>query len=720
LVLPDCPADAAPRKIFAIAHSDINDFGNPSDTVNFYDVTSIGQGGSNVFNTNSDNFSDPLFSAWIGYEAFFGEGGGVPAGNDEDPNAIAVNPVNGTIYMAAFDSGNGLLNNPDEIGDNQGDWDLYRIDYQKLLADFEANSRPKGTVYVIDRQPIDIFDEMDLESSPLYDGVTDGFANNIPHPDTLVTPSGLDPRPSIVVPGAIAKVGELARSPSNNLGVSFFNTEMEFVDPETLLMLDTASNLSVAGDFQIRQWKRVNTSPGFAVPDRDGADNQENTFNPANPVNNDNQTGGRNHLHEGQFVTTESWEASIIGRLGLDEGETIPATGDIFGAASDPAGFAVAKRDGVLGIWVADQDFGQSGDDLAFYEINFNNSPPTLVRKELANSAGSPFATKLGLADNPAVDPASDDGEIEFLVVDKSGNLVIGESGFFDVTAGSNTPPLGNGDETAQQSKVITVGIANYNRADSDGSGINEVVPVGGGFDLPAAYTVSANLNPTVTDDNDVVANPNQADDNADIAYDKGTGYIYYIDRDDDFFEDIYVFDPATGTLIYSELNAINPGFFNTKSQVIFLRGDVNDDGEVTGADIQLLTSAISDPTQGGKFSSAVGQEFYDLTGDGLLNNDDLNELIGILGVVPGDFDADGDVDAADLALLESGFGTTYSGSDFLTWQANFGFPAAAAASQAVPEPSICGLLCLGSLLVASRRSVRESQDAHTTRSVSE
>ena len=72
---------------------------------------------------------------------------------------------------------------------------------------------------------------------------------------------------------------------------------------------------------------------------------------------------------------------------------------------------------------------------------------------------------------------------------------------------------------------------------------------------------------------------------------------------------------------MYSELDAINPGFFNTASQAIFVRGDMNDDGLVNNADVALLTSAIADPTMGGQFTTAVGQEYFDLTGDGLLDD---------------------------------------------------------------------------------------------------
>ena len=57
-----------------------------------------------------------------------------------------MNPHNGTVYMLAFDSGT-PGNQEAGTGDFEGDWDLYRIDYQEILDDFVSNSRPVGTMY---------------------------------------------------------------------------------------------------------------------------------------------------------------------------------------------------------------------------------------------------------------------------------------------------------------------------------------------------------------------------------------------------------------------------------------------------------------------------------------------------------------------------------------------------------------------------------------------
>ena len=99
---------------------------------------------------------------------------------------------------------------------------------------------------------------------------------------------------------------------------------------------------------------------------------------------------------------------------------------------------------------------------------------------------------------------------------------------------------------------------------------------------------------------------------------------------------------------------------------------------------------------------------------------------VAITGI-PGDFQLDGDVDAADLALWKTGFGVAngatpgqgdangdgrVDGADFLVWQRNFGVqPPALATSTvaAVPEPAAMGLGA-GTLTaaIAARRAARK------------
>ena len=65
----------------------------------------------------------------------------------------------------------------------------------------------------------------------------------------------------------------------------------------------------------------------------------------------------------------------------------------------------------------------------------------------------------------------------------------------------------------------------------------------------------------------------------------------------------------------------------------------------------------------------------------------------GVLSVgLPGDFNSNGVVDAADYVVWRKGLGTTYTQNDYNVWRAHFGQAAGsgsvATATTAVPEPS--------------------------------
>jgi autotransporter-associated beta strand protein len=87
---------------------------------------------------------------------------------------------------------------------------------------------------------------------------------------------------------------------------------------------------------------------------------------------------------------------------------------------------------------------------------------------------------------------------------------------------------------------------------------------------------------------------------------------------------------------------------------------------------------------------------------------------------LPGDFDADGDVDAADLTAWQGDFGATAGsdsdidfdsdGADFLAWQRNLGtdLSPATAASGAVPEPACMTLVVIGLIAFATRSRCRK------------
>jgi hypothetical protein len=94
-------------------------------------------------------------------------------------------------------------------------------------------------------------------------------------------------------------------------------------------------------------------------------------------------------------------------------------------------------------------------------------------------------------------------------------------------------------------------------------------------------------------------------------------------------------------------------------------------------------------------------------------------EIVAPFQVVrAGDFDADGDVDAADLPKWSAGFGKTagalhaegdadfdgdVDGADFLRWQRQVGQSSTVAAIATVPEPSAVVSLCLGAAGLGAR-----------------
>ena len=73
---------------------------------------------------------------------------------------------------------------------------------------------------------------------------------------------------------------------------------------------------------------------------------------------------------------------------------------------------------------------------------------------------------------------------------------------------------------------------------------------------------------------------------------------------------------------------------------------------------------------------------------------------------LPGDFDADNDVDGEDFLIWQRGFGSTYDAGDLADWKANFGTGGAPIVS--VPEPAAASIALLGAAaLVGLRRRQR-------------
>lgn len=763
---------ATPRKIFAVQSDTANSAiqgQTRSDIIDFYDVTAIDSGGA------SDVFSKtPLFSVFVGYEFYEGAAtasqSDITDANPEDLSAITINPVNGTIYYAGFDNDLGSsgqfpfppipAGTKDDVGDVTGDFDLYRIDYQALLEDFETNNRPAGTVYapqktLISDNLLGPNPEQALEGSPIYDGVTDGVFTNLPHPRQGLPTFGDDGfgNPTINlntvwVEGAFQKVGELTRAQldrtsSNGGNDMFFDHHLEFINPETLVFIDAysgdAASQPLNGDHQIRIWKRESTSQG-ALPavhafdldlmggaelvefDADGPDNILDTKD-------DYQGGFNGTAGATNFSISETWTSTIAGELILD--------GDDGGSPARPfrtdvTSIALVQRDGIVGIWVAEFDEDGAGNDLgdqiAFYELDLSGPTPISTKKEIF-AADGPDSTvdRFNTAEDPSIDPLTADGDVDFLYVDGHGNLIIGESGFDDpdpLNVNQNGADFDDNDsqDPANEPRVITLRIADYDSPDSGDPGTaNEILPAqsaeagieGINDTSPWSVSIDVPVAGAIDDDNEVT-------DFRISAIDKATGYIYIVEQDinntadpqddlfDDNIEDIYVFDPATGTIVYHEVDGVDGGLFNVGRQFIFVRGDITGNGVVTYDDIVALQAAIEDPTQGGAVSSVAGQEWYDLTGDKLLDESDLIELVeNILGTALGDFDLDADVDGEDFLTWQRNIGSPEALAD---WRMNYGLSAetiSPANVTEVPEPYSSALLLFGVVFVSLLLSTR-------------
>lgn len=659
------PADAAlnaPRKIVAVLDG-TQTFGTTQRAINYYDVTDVTTNGGNLFNQT------PLFSVWTGYEIG-------AQGNYEDPGAITVNPANGDTYVLAYDSGS----TPGQVvdGDTEGDYDLYRIDYQSILNDFVSNSRPAGTMY-----------------APAL--TADGIPNP-QHPSHFGT--------TVNLAGITEKVGEVGRTQ----GTSFFDYDIEFVDAETLALLDNEQDSSDLPDqdHELRVLKRVSTSPGAAVIDASDPDSI---------------TGGYN------AQTTESWESNRIGLVGMD----VDALSGLPVNFSEPVDIAVAKKNGIVGVWVTESDGG--GDDLSFYEI-----PASYAASGVFATASTidGLGVSRGLDESPEVDPATNDGEADWINVDADGNLVIGESNYFESVVGGEA---GVGGNPAGEPTVLRLNIDSYaagavttfaGDAWDDLDAVDGLGPVGADY--------AAGSNPAFPALDDVDIDPVQLegplgaltnifaggtglslDDDANVTdgrfvtLDKGANLLYIFDLDSggvpNVVADVYVIDLNTGEIVYEELNAINH-FMERHGFANFLRGDIDGNGVITAADIDAINVSAA--------LTALEQEEYDLTGDDLitgggLSNTDTVELVrNILGTEFGDANLDGNVNIGDLTLLAGSFGSaggwangdftgdgTINIGDLTVLAGNFGFTAS---PTAVPEPASLALLALGGLALIRRR----------------
>ncbi len=146
---------------------------------------------------------------------------------------------------------------------------------------------------------------------------------------------------------------------------------------------------------------------------------------------------------------------------------------------------------------------------------------------------------------------------------------------------------------------------------------------------------------------------------------------------------------------------------------VVTVGGDATLDGQLA-----VSLSASFTPTAGQQFTVLTAGTIND---NGLVLSgsaaDSFSLLVGSTSVVlqaivpglPGDFNGDGSVDAADYVTWRKGLGTTYSQSDYDVWRSHFGQTAGSGAgvtaNAAVPEPATLFMLIMVMVVACVRRN---------------
>lgn len=547
-LLSSCSATAAVRKVAAVVDA-YSSWGTTRKCVCFYDITDVRDDTNDVLNAT------PMFSVWTGYEDSF-------MGNMEELSAIAVNPVTGTVYVLAYDSG--TPGQVDIACDTEGDYDLYRIDYQEILNDWLSNSRPMDTMY-----------------GPQYapDHNCAGFsAEDVNHPDRD-WPGG-----TIFIDNAIERVAELTRNDGNEI----YYPDMDFVNPWRMVIIDKEK-----GDHALQDPNLNHSARAF---------NLISTTSDAN-----------------EWQPTQIWSSNDLGLLHMDfDFNGLPV------GTSEPEDMQYYRDPvtGLEGIWIQESDGG--GDDIAFYNINNWTGDANNEFRWFNIGDGPNYPDYFSLSDDPIYDANTEDGRADTILVDSAGNLIIGETGYFD------TPQT--------EPKYILRMVNSYDINDRVDFG-----PWGGDWNEDGHNDF---ISPTLDDDTNTT-------DGRFVAYDKGENQVYIFDFDSyatEYTPDLYVYDLDTGQMTYEEVNGVGRHWLEEHGLAIFARGDVDDDGNVDYDDMVMLLGKIdiSDPQE---------KEMYDLTSDGEVTCADTNELlVNILGSQLGsaDIDADGAVDLQDLNILTS------------------------------------------------------------------
>jgi hypothetical protein len=385
LGLVSATASAAPTGGFVAVLNEQRNFGDSMNSVTFFDA---------------DDASLPLFSVYVGRE---------PVGSNEweEPTAITVDPANGDVYLISFDSGSGATVGVDDpMGDSQGDLDLTRIKFATIYDHWAANFQGKN-----------------VQMEGLATGPAPTGTNNANNHDYVTyasdsTQFNMFHANQVALAGSVAKIGQVVRGN----GDSFYDFALDFIDSNTLVMLDDSIGLQATGDplddHSVRLIKKNSASPGMST----------STTVSRGGAGMDYRNGGFNGSM-GQ-AASESWGSFIVEMPGSNDPFLMQLDGE---GHSEPESMAYYRdsASGVRGVWITESDSPATGDSVAFLELDANGD--TLGYRSQVGG-GSPFT--LTLSNNPAAGEDFD-GKADNIFVDQdTGDLVIVESGFNDLADG--------------------------------------------------------------------------------------------------------------------------------------------------------------------------------------------------------------------------------------------------------------------------------------------
>ncbi len=334
----------------------------------------------------------------------------------------------------------------------------------------------------------------------------------------------------------------------------------------------------------------------------------------------------------------------------------------------------------------------------------------------LASGSGMMTVSVPGMLQAKGVEPRSIAGDGTITAI---GTLTIGDgssaSGFaFDgtLTVGSNLVSLADVD-SAQLGVATT--LANFGRLDS----INGIM-------LASGRSITASANATISGalaNNGTINGPVASGQSLALLGDtSGTGnYTGHVDFAARFspgasaaavsLENFTLDSTATlaielgGTTVgseYDQLSFTGTGVLGGKLSISLINGF----NPLSGNSFKLIA--------GGAFSGAFNSIELPALSGGLSWNTSALYTAGLLSVgLPGDYNGNGTVDAADYVVWRKGLGTNYSQTDYDVWRSHFGQSAGSgsgvSANVSVPEPATLVMLLTGVLALCSRRCTEVS-----------